>query len=273
MLIAIVLKLVCDRNLSLPPHLGRANYAATLRRLEEFEPGLGDVAHAGEGPKPLTCSSLLNHLPRGGQSLVRAGETVQVRVTGLEERISQALQRGLLQQPPATWELDGEVFTVTDVICDADAHGWTGKTSYQDLLSYHVQMAERAPAQVQVEFGSPTAFSSKGLTMPVPLPYLVFGSLVDRWNAFSPIPLAPDTRQFAEESVALSRYDLHTRPVQTKNSGLYIGAEGIAQYTAVRKERYWLMALNLLADFALFSGVGTQTTIGMGQARRRWPEP
>ncbi|MGB3216582.1 MAG: hypothetical protein WBD79_04195, partial [Anaerolineae bacterium] len=63
MLIAIILKLTTDRNLALPPHLGRANYAATLRRLEQVEPGLGDVAHAGEGPKPLTCSSLLNHLP------------------------------------------------------------------------------------------------------------------------------------------------------------------------------------------------------------------
>jgi CRISPR-associated endoribonuclease Cas6 len=273
MLIAIVLKLTADRNLALPPHLGRANYAATLRRLEQVEPGLGDIAHAGEGPKPLTCSSLLNHMPRGGQSLIRAGETVQVRITGLEARISQALRRGLLEDPPATWELDGETFRVTETICDARAHGWTGQAGYQELLSTHVQMAEEAPAQVQLEFGSPTAFSSKGLTMPVPLPYLVFGSLVDRWNAYSPIPLAPDTRQFVEENVALSRYDLHTRPVQTKNSGLYIGAEGIAQYTAVRKDRYWLMTLNLLADFALFSGVGTQTTIGMGQARRHWPEP
>lgn len=273
MLIAIVLKLTTDRNLALPPHLGRANYAATLRRLEEVAPGLGEIAHGGDGPRPLTCSSLLNHLPRGGQLLIRAGETVQVRMTGLETRISQALLTGLLERPPTTWELDGEIFQVTQALCDARQHSWTAQTTYEELLSYHVSQADHAPAQVQLEFGSPTAFSSKGLTMPAPLPYLVFGSLVDRWNAFSPIPLAPDTRQFAEESVALSRYELHTRPVQTKNSGLYIGAEGMAQYTAVRKDRYWLMALNLLADFALFSGVGTQTTIGMGQARRRWPEP
>ena len=273
MLIAIVLKLTTDRNLALPPHLGRANYAATLRRLEEVAPGLGDVAHAGEGPKPLTCSSLLGHLPRGGQSLIRAGETVQVRVTGLEERISRALLAGLMEQPPATWELDGEVFRVTEVVCDADEHTWTGHTTYEELLGYHVSRAEQTPHQVQLEFGSPTAFSSKGLTMPVPLPYLVFGSLVDRWNAYSPIPLAPEARQFAEESVALSRFDLHTRPVQTKNSGLYIGAEGMAQYTAVRSDHYWLSALNVLAVFALYSGVGTQTTIGMGQTRRRWPDP
>ena len=272
MLIAIVLKLTADRNLALPPHLGRANYAATLRRLEEVTPGLGDVAHAGEGPKPLTCSSLLGHLPRGGQSLIRAGEEVQVRITGLEARISQALARGLLEQPPATWELDGEVFQVTGVVCDERQHSWTGQATYQELLSTYVHRADEASAQVQLEFGSPTAFSSKGLTMPAPLPYLVFGSLADRWNAFSPIPLASDTRQFVEENVALSRFDLHTRPVQTKNSGLYIGAEGMAQYTAVRRDRYWLVALNVLADFALFSGVGTQTTIGMGQARRRWPE-
>ncbi|MBK6433521.1 CRISPR system precrRNA processing endoribonuclease RAMP protein Cas6 [Candidatus Amarolinea dominans] len=107
--------------------------------------------------------------------------------------------------------------------------------------------------------------------MPAPLPYLVFGSLVDRWNAYSPIPLASDCAS-SWKKTSRSAASICTRPVQTKNSGLYIGAEGMAQYTAVRRDRYWLVALNVLADFALFSGVGTQTTIGMGQARRRWPE-
>lgn len=268
MLIAIVLQLVADRDLVLPPHLGRANYAATLRRLEEVEEGLGEMAHAGEGPKAVTCSSFLNHPPRGGESRIRAGEMVWVRITGLETHISQALLEGLVKNPPATWELDGETFAVQTAICDEQQHGWSGQETYQSLASRHLLGHEEPTPYVQMEFASPTAFQSKGLTLPVPLPTLVFGSLVDRWNVHSPVAVAPEARLFAEECVALSRYDLRTRPVTTKNGGLYVGAEGAVQYTAVRKDRYWLKVLNMLADFARFSGVGTQTTIGMGQARR-----
>jgi CRISPR-associated endoribonuclease Cas6 len=40
-------------------------------------------------------------------------------------------------------------------------------------------------------------------------------------------------------------------------------------YRALGADRYWLGVINLLADFAFYSGVGVQTTTGMGQVRRR----
>ncbi|RIK35422.1 MAG: CRISPR-associated protein Cas6, partial [Chloroflexi bacterium] len=43
---------------------------------------------------------------------------------------------------------------------------------------------------------------------------------------------------------------------------------GQATYVAVAADRYWLAVLQMLADFALYSGVGVQTATGMGQVRR-----
>jgi CRISPR-associated endoribonuclease Cas6 len=107
------------------------------------------------------------------------------------------------------------------------------------------------------------------MTMPVPLPGLVFGSLVERWNAFSPVALSPEMRAYGEEVMAISRYRLESRAVEQKNQAVRIGAVGQATYRALAGDRYWLGVMNMLAGFALYGGVGVQTTTGMGQVRRR----
>ena len=103
--------------------------------------------------------------------------------------------------------------------------------------------------------------------MPLPLPDLVFGSLVDRWNSFSPVVLSPEMRRFGAERLAVSRYRLQSRPVTQKQGALRIGGVGRVTYTALGGDRYWLALLQMLAEFARYSGVGVQTATGMGQAR------
>jgi CRISPR-associated endoribonuclease Cas6 len=116
-------------------------------------------------------------------------------------------------------------------------------------------------------FASPTTFNSRGRTLPLPLPELVFGSLLDRWQAFAPIALHPDMRRFAEEAIVLSRYRLRTRSMPTKDRGMQIGFTGQVTFVARNRDRYWLNVLHLLAAFAFYSGVGYQTGIGLGQVR------
>jgi CRISPR-associated endoribonuclease Cas6 len=82
------------------------------------------------------------------------------------------------------------------------------------------------------------------------------------------VPLDPELRRFAAERVAISRYWLESRPVPTKNGAVRIGGVGQVTFTALDDDRYGVAALNILADFALYSGVGVQTATGMGQCRR-----
>lgn len=58
--------------------------------------------------------------------------------------------------------------------------------------------------------------------------------------------------------------------LQLPNTGLVSGANSApaARRAAVNHDRYWLSVINLLADFALFAGVGAGTSMGLGQCRR-----
>jgi CRISPR-associated endoribonuclease Cas6 len=268
MLIAIVLTLTSPTDATLPAHLGRANYAATLAALQRLNPALGPALHDGEGIKPLTCSGLLTGAGDHDQIRLRAGATCYVRMTGLTPLASEALAAALLHSPPPTWPLAGHEFVVSNVCCDADQEPWSGQTTYETLAAAQLLQPEGLSRKVSLLFHSPTAFQSKGMHIPVPLPNLVFGSLVDRWNAFSPVTLSPEVRRFGEELVALSNYRLESQVVVQKNGAPLIGGVGRATYTALGGDRYWLATMQMLADFALYSGVGVKTTIGLGQVRR-----
>lgn len=271
MLISIILTLRSETPATLPAHLGRANYAALLNRLAQHDAALVQRIHDGDGPKPLTCSGLLNAPPQGGSVPIAANEPYYLRITGLTPEVSQRLQECLLHKPPSTWELDHHAFQVVEAICDAARQPWTGTSSYETLAAAQLLRGDALPRQVTLDFASPTAFKSKEMHIPVPLPALVFGSLVERWNTFSPVTISPEMRRFGDEMVAISRYKLESRPVPSKpgggKAGLRVGGVGRVTYTALGGDRYWLGLLHMLAGFALYSGVGVQTSVGMGQTR------
>ena len=272
MLIAITLHLQLHDSVEhpvvLPAHLGRANYAATLARLNQVDPALGALVHDGDGPKAVTCSSILNGRPTKEGLAVQPATTYFVRITGLDPRVSAGLQAGLLVDRPTTWELDGRSFQVLDAVCQADRDPWSGTITYEELAARQLTAPGRAAKRTTLHFAAPTAFKSAGKTIPIPLPGLVFGSLVERWNSFSPVTLSPEMRRFGEEMVAISRYRLESRPVAQKQGALRMGGVGQVTYVALGGDRYWHGVMQMLADFALFSGVGVQTATGMGQCRR-----
>lgn len=268
MLISICLTLESDQAATLPTHLGRANYALVLERLRQIDPALAQSIHEGDGPKPVTCSDLLGARSNRQGSHIEAGQPYAVRVTGLTGPASQALAAGLLSETPQEWRVNDHPFRVTGATADPTEHSWAGQSSYESLAAHQMLQGRRPSPQVTLSFASPTAFKSGNVQMPLPLADLVFGSLVERWNAFSPVLLSPEMRRFGAEMIAISRYKLQSRPVGHKNQSLRIGGEGDVTYRALTSDRYWLGSLQMLADFALYSGVGVQTTTGMGQVRR-----
>lgn len=271
MLVSLVLTLTTDKPVRLPAHLGRANYSATLERLTLFDTDLGPDIHDAEGAKPLTCSSLFGNIEyRGRDAQYRRGERYWMRLTGLNERVSQTLLSALWENKPTEWQLAGHTFQVVDAFCHPQHHPWSGSTTYEALAERHLlgESTAQHMNEVTLEFASPTAFKSKELQVPLPLPSLVFGSLVDRWNHFSPVALPEQVRNFGELAVEVNQFDLRSVMVEQKNKSLRAGAMGTASYRAHYQDRYWLGLYQLLADFALFSGVGIQTATGMGQTRR-----
>jgi CRISPR-associated endoribonuclease Cas6 len=267
LLTSLKLTLRSRRPERLPPYLGRAARAVLLRLIAEDDPNLVEELHAPNQRRPYTCSTIWGAPTRDGSLVVEPDNVVHLRYTGLTAWVSAHLRR-LAQDPPSHLDVEGACLRIEQATLDADVDRWAGETTYEALADDYL-LASRSPARrAKLRFASPTAFRSGGQTVPLPLPDLVYGSLVDTWNAFSPVAVSEEARRFGEECLAISRYRLSTRAVAGKGGSVHIGFVGECQYTALRHDRYWQGVIQLLTDYAFYAGVGYRTTAGMGQARR-----
>ncbi len=270
MLTSLVLTLTTDSPITFPPHLGRASRAAFLRLITQTDPDLAERLHTPDQRRPFTCSNLWG-VRRQGRSLTLApGDSAFLRYTGLTAAVSRHLRR-LAEDPPSHVELEGARLAVQQATLDSAVHPWAGQTTYEELASIHLLPGEPPPHHAELEFASPTGFRSGGHTLPLPLPALIYGGLVEKWNDFAPVAVSEEVRRFAEECLAISRYKLSTRAIAAKGKSVQIGFVGHCRYVALNKDRYWLGLIQLLTDYAFYAGVGYQTTAGMGQARRALP--
>jgi CRISPR-associated endoribonuclease Cas6 len=268
-LLSLVLTLRPHAPASLPSALGRAAHAALLRAIDQVDPDLAQRLHDDSGPRPFTCSSLLGSRR---EKAVVPDVVYTLRYTALTAELAELLPTLLPSEPRdprSEIELDGVLFTIEGVTCDSALHPWAACTTYEELSAPWLLARRKPDARVSLRLASPTAFKSGGRAQPFPLPELVFGSLLDRWNAYAPVALPEETRRFAAECMATSRFHLSTHAAPFKSEGVVkFGALGTVTYAALNHDRYWLSVINLLANFAQFAGLGAGTAMGMGQARR-----
>ena len=268
MLTSLVFSLAPAEAASMPLFLGRASHSAFLRLVAARDSEMADRLHAPNERRPFTCSNLMGGKRVGRNLELAPDDAVSIRFTGLNSEVS-ALLTEFSVNPPTELEVDRIVFAVRGATLDPASDPWAGQASYETLASQRLLPAEPAPNFAELDFLSPTAFRSGGHTLPVPLPGLVYGSLVDVWNQFAPVAVSEEMRRYAEECLAMSRYRLSTQAVPGKGRPVQIGCVGHCRYVATNRDRYWLGVLQLLTDFAFFAGVGRQTSVGMGQVRRR----
>ena len=250
-----------DSNRPLPVWWGQAAHAALLRVIQLADPGLSARLHDDDGLKPFTASSLMGRPAPGRESTLRF-----TAVTGeVSALLLDAAQNGPLA-PGARLELDYIPFEITAAAWNKAAHPWAGTESYAGLAETRL-LGNQPPRRFTLQFASPTAFRSGGMHQPLPLPDLVFGSLLERWNRFAPAALPEEARRYAAECLAISRFELRSRSVPLKGSGLRVGAAGLATYASLNADRYWLSLMHALAAYALFAGVGAGAGLGFGQCR------
>ena len=285
-LTSLVLTLKPREAVAAPPHLGRAAHAALLRAVGAASPALAAQLHdappGASGPRPFTCSTLMGKRAEGR---LDPNTSYTLRYTALTSELAEVLQSAFgtedgrrrtvngdppseIRNPKSEIELDGHLFDVIGITSEASAHPWAARTTYEELSAPWL-LARAEPARhITFQFTSPTTFHSGGRSVPLPQPDLILGSLLERWNAFAPVALPEEARRFAAECMAVSRYELQTRSLPFKEGAVKIGMIGQATLAATRYDRYWLSVMNLLADYALFAGVGAGVTMGMGQCRR-----
>lgn len=263
--VSVCVTIEAVRDADLPGFLGTAAHAAFLGIVSRMDAALGSRLHDEEGAKGYTVSGLWGPRPERSRVKVTAGQHYLLRFTSYEDTLSSLLSGLRPGNQLSSIMLTDAEFRVIAVDTDPAANPWARAESFEEIASRHLFGAQPG-AKVVLQFVSPTCFRSRGATVPFPLPVLVFGSLLERWNAFAPAELSPDFRRFAEECVVASKYELRTEIVPVAGAR-QVGFTGTCEFTAINRDAYWLRLMNLLADFAFYSGVGYKTGMGLGQCR------
>ena len=264
--------------------LGRPAQAWFLGQLTRSHASLASRLHDEQGLKPYTVSTLLDecgHPLRAGGWL-EPGQTCFLRVTSLNEELSDALEKKIIHHTRSTnqltlYKMD---FRVDEVFSTRSQHEWAGKSSFAEVAK-DLTMASSG-THVRMEFVSPTAFRNNGLDVCVPSSGQIFRSLWEKWNAFCPEPMQIHEfwPQFASDCILID--ELTT--INTTHWGFAEGSHGAATgftgtvgFSLMPKDKvkkdwqqYWdgaATVMQSLANFSFYCGVGHHTTIGMGQTR------
>jgi len=215
-------------------------------------PQIADSIHASQ-ESPLSLSGLLgNRRPRGTQ----AGDNFYFRVGLLDGSLMEPLLVGIEKWGTQPLILGQFAFALRSIYTLPGTHRLAGSADYRLLANTPQTLAD-----IELSFLSPTSFKQSRGIQPFPLPELVFGSLLRRWNAF-----APEELHFpaVEWEGLVSAYELKTHALKMEG-GSEIGAQGWVRYRFPNAEQAKLATV--IAHFAFFSGVGRKTSMGMGQTQ------
>lgn len=268
---ALLLSLRPTAAVTVAPYLGRAAHAALFTALTERDAALAQRLHDHADLKPFAASDLLG---AGGG---RDGRSVQperlygLRWTSLSPELDQVL-RAWADAPPPTLILDQTPFTVERATTSTEVDALAGIADWSSLVALEHVGRELPPHRFELHFLAPTTFRSSGRNLPLPLPELIFGSLLERWNSVAPITLPWEIRRFAAECLVLSHYDLRTVRVPAFG-GVETAFVGRCTFTATNRDRYYLHCCAALLRLAFFSGVGAKASMGFGMLRAESPSP
>ena len=177
-----------------------------------------------------------------------------LRFTFLDEALYAALSPKLYGLAGQTVSLGGR-YRVRAVL--QEDHPWAGLTTWPRLFG-----AESC-ADAPLRFASPTFFRRKGANYPLPEPKLVFGSLIERWNAHAPLAVPEPVATVLTERLTLRYLQLRSRSATAHDRTVgFMGRATFHLPRATPDEAHWLA---VLSRFAFYSGVGAKTTLGFGQ--------
>ena len=274
MLRSTVFRVRPTTEITLPKTMGRAIWVCALGLIGNQQPDMAAALHDEAGLKPITTSPLQGPFTVEGSRLrLRPGQVYWFRVSSVDPAVSCVLG-SMEAQPPLTLELDRQRFEVVTISSEPRQHAWAQQQSYDALYTDVWQEPECVAPVLTLDFVSPTAFLSQGRAVLWPEPHRVFGSLLQRWQSYAPTLLPEDLEAAFATYVEVDAYELRTRVQQyTKGASRQVwyqkGFVGTCRYRAQRgTPEAVLRVLHLLARYALFAGVGSRTTVGMGQVRQ-----
>ena len=273
MLLSVVYRLHPAVDAHLPATLGQAIHGAFFNLVEQADPALARRLHSPSGsrlPTKFTTSPLQGpSSAQDGRISLSKDQAYWLRFTSLDRELSQLLLN-LPAERIGCLNLLGVPLEVEQVATEPGQHPWAAHTDFAALYDHWLVKCRRPPRRIGLRFYSPTTFRHDKLNLPFPLPRLIFLTLADKWNAFSPVHLGAEINEAIDDFLEPTRYELRTRVMRFPHSyeSGFVGRCEYRLHRATQEGDLLMRIINLLTDFAFYAGVGAKTTMGMGQARR-----
>ena len=120
---------------------------------------------------------------------------------------------------------------------------------------------------IVLDFSTPALFKKGSYDYLLPEPYLIFKSLLRRFNRFSPIKISPEVLKIIKERVIVSGCWIKTKKVELMKGAKITGFTGRVYLYSYCTDKEFLKNLGVLLAFSQFSGVGRKTTMGFGKVK------
>jgi CRISPR-associated endoribonuclease Cas6 len=270
---SLVLNLLPQSPIPLQFLSGRHLHALFLTLVSSVDSQLGDYLHDAKADKAFTLSSLqINRHKRVGwrdstlrwehKEAIPAGTPCWWRVSLLDDTLfSRLTQLWLNLNPEHPWHLGPADLHITSILgTPQSTHAWANASTYAQLY----EEASESDRTIHFALCTPTAFRQGQYDTALPTRESVFNSLLNRWNKYSGIELSP----LFLEPIFPSFFNIRTE-IATDSRSKFIGCVGDLTFRILGDvEPLHIKQINALADFALYSGIGRKTPMGMGMVRR-----
>ena len=253
----------------LPGYLsGKHIHALFLTLVSSVDKTLGDRLHAQKHDKAFTLSPLQvsttskYRLQWEHKQAIEAGTPCWLRISLLDDALfSNLTQLWLNLNPAHPWHLGSADLKIISILGTSQSpQPWANFCTYKQLY----EQASETERQINFSFCTPTAFRQQEYDSALPTRDCVFNSLINRWNKYSNIELSSELIQL----IFPSYFDIRTEIIADSRSK-FIGCVGNISYRILGDaEPLTIKQINALSNFALFSGVGRKTPMGMGIIRR-----
>jgi CRISPR-associated endoribonuclease Cas6 len=274
-LYALVIRLAAVQSGVLRATQGHLAHAAFFNILQQVDPAVAQTIHGLHGRKPFTISPLEGY-GRGhqGQLPLRAGQEGWLRLTLLDPALFHTFISYFLQGNRPTIQLEHITFHVSEILSSPGSHKLAGYDSLANLSRRWAEadVHDSAGHKITLHFRTPTAFTMRNSPFRhmhiLPDPALVFGQLADYWDTLTGRDTRDGTRHFCSQSVVVARHDIESHIYAYRRSK-QVGFTGRVTFEVLHKEAADMIRhLHRLADLAFYTGVGSKTTMGMGQVIR-----
>ena len=136
-----------------------------------------------------------------------------------------------------------------------------------DLMADEIFLADKANRTVNIDFLTVVSFKKNGRFVVMPELYLIFKSLINKWNTFSVNNKIEedDLAKSLAEMCEIYKYRLSSKTYSVDGKNIY----GFAGEMSLRIHGNDMVKriITLLLNFAEYSGIGVKTALGMGAVK------